>query len=915
MYGLYIGSYTSTGTITNRYGVYVADSGNNYFNGSVGIGTTTPSQKLEISGNLKFTDNADRYIYGPGGGTHSLWVVSNPSNTLNGIKFSTDNGTTTEMFLQDGGNVGIGTTNPIDKLVVNGNVYITGSNAGLYIPERTGRIRMGGSLNYGPISVQHDPVNATDPLSYNRNDFRVSRYQLTRYWTTGSDVGNFGGTGATILFDSTLTSYIPNSWSGSSTYNYYGATGFRIQNVVNGPEPYSSMSYAIGYYGGTYVYGSSSIENAYGIRLANRTFNQGKIGRYYGVYIDYPNNELGSPGTGQGIGTAYGVYQHGPSTSLNYFGGKIGIGTTNPSENLHVVGNLLVTSSTATTIKVIAPDTTNAGVEAYGISQGTGYLFAGQSSAYGGGVFYNGDGNPSFATGEFGSDWVTFYRRSANTNYAVAGYFYNNNNFYFAGNVGIGTTLPSEKLEVNGNIKTTRLTSSYSQNTYCYVNAVPSTTYRLDVGSLSDTYLARFHQRASQNMYIVYENTSTGYKMNTGLTVTGNWAVTKDSLNSPNLCVESSSGYVGINTSNPIQYLHVHNGTAMVKSSTNNDGFLLQQSDGNRNGGIFVNQDKGFYTNNGTGHTVLIRANNDYGTGYPARILFSTQGTDRMVIEYNGKVGIGTTDPTQKGATFTSYGGPNLFSNSSNVSNYYSSSTGYILHRNYAGNGIVYFQFGTTTATDSKADLHFTSMNASSYMMSIIGSSENVGIGTSTPSSRLHIYGGDVYTIGGKTDPRILLGDSTTSGQWGGFRWVSSTDTLNIIHSNYSTTVGAINIDNAGKVGINTSSPNSTLNVIGSFSTDVELFVNGTHSLDSTNCTAFADASAGQVQFSLPTASGISGRIYIIKKTDNSANAVVVAPNGAETIDGTAGNYTIAGGSRGKVIIQSDGSNWYIIGT
>ena len=94
------------------------------------------------------------------------------------------------------------------------------------------------------------------------------------------------------------------------------------------------------------------------------------------------------------------------------------------------------TSSTSRFIRVLANDSSTAGFEANGNSQGTGYVFVGQSGTYGGGMFYNGDGSPSFATGE-SSDTIAFYRKNNGTNEVVFYYSYLNNNVVFRGDMTV----------------------------------------------------------------------------------------------------------------------------------------------------------------------------------------------------------------------------------------------------------------------------------------------------------------------------------------------------------------------------------------------------------------------------------------------------------------------------------------------
>lgn len=81
--------------------------------------------------------------------------------------------------------------------------------------------------------------------------------------------------------------------------------------------------------------------------------------------------------------------------------------------------------------------------------------------------------------------------------------------------------------------------------------------------------------------------------------------------------------------------------------------------------------------------------------------------------------------------------------------------------------------------------------------------------------------------------------------------------------------------------------------------------------LNSTNGTVLVSAAAADVTLTLPTAVGISGRRYTIKKIDSSLNTVTIDASGSETIDG---NLLIETNLKNTAItVQSDGSNWWII--
>jgi hypothetical protein len=69
---------------------------------------------------------------------------------------------------------------------------------------------------------------------------------------------------------------------------------------------------------------------------------------------------------------------------------------------------------------------------------------------------------------------------------------------------------------------------------------------------------------------------------------------------------------------------------------------------------------------------------------------------------------------------------------------------------------------------------------------------------------------------------------------------------------------------------------------------------------------------AGASVVNLPTAVGITGKVYCIKRLSAAGpNAVVITPNGIETIDGAASLTLNAFGQSASV--TSDGANWIIV--
>lgn len=85
----------------------------------------------------------------------------------------------------------------------------------------------------------------------------------------------------------------------------------------------------------------------------------------------------------------------------------------------------------------------------------------------------------------------------------------------------------------------------------------------------------------------------------------------------------------------------------------------------------------------------------------------------------------------------------------------------------------------------------------------------------------------------------------------------------------------------------------------------------GDITLNDTHYTYLANAAGANVTVTLPALAGITGRIYNIKKIDNTANTVTIDGNGAETIDGVTTKVLTT--QYACITIQAGAAEWSII--
>ena len=96
-------------------------------NGNIGIGTVTPTNKLDVEGNIGVKSGKVVRFYDSGNSNYS--TIDSPASGA--IAFSTG-GVADAAYITNAGNVGIGTAAPAEKLDVDGHIRIRGNNRSLY---------------------------------------------------------------------------------------------------------------------------------------------------------------------------------------------------------------------------------------------------------------------------------------------------------------------------------------------------------------------------------------------------------------------------------------------------------------------------------------------------------------------------------------------------------------------------------------------------------------------------------------------------------------------------------------------------------------------------------------------------------------------------------------------------------------
>ena len=661
-------------------------------NGNVGIGTTSPSTTLQV-----YNSTEGQYMEigaGDGGGRSLVFTSSNNNGSagaLHTINAKSINGVialstagSEAIRITSAGNVGIGTTNPSEKLEVAGNARITGDVT----------LSNGNALRWTSDDVRIEGTTAGDNIKFYVANTEI--LQLAQSGTLATVTGNLRVTGA--YYDSN---------------NLPGTSGQVLSSTATGTDWVSL----------------SEISGVDGTGTTN----------YVAKWSDTDTI------------TDSVIYDDGTN---------VGIGTTNPLELFHVHQGNSGGSANIAADEILVEGDGDTGITISSPSSNIGTLaFGDESVSLRGALRYD------------HSDDSMIFRVSSAEKMRITS----------TGNVGIGTTSPTEKLEVSGNILIDSIGQELQFSNHS-VGAYRDGSNRLMISGYGGI---RFQAEAVGGM----ENQATRMVIN-------------------------PSGNVGIGVNSPSSKLHVNSGAentvALFESADARSRIVLKD-------------------NSGEGQLNALGDNITFAT--------SSSATERMRITSNGNVGIGTTSPN---AALQINGGTSNNSNRSNVALFTGNNAGGLVDAlglingatatfgnavalnfhnasSYSPTGAIrVYQVSSGTITD--ASMRFYTYQGGLTEKMRITPAGNIGIGTDSPVNKLNVNG-DIGYIG-------VIGQGSIYGNTGNSSYANMqlynpstgySTFNNQSYGYYFQTAGStkVTILNNGDVGIGTTSPNYKLEVNG----------------------------------------------------------------------------------------------------